>query len=166
MRSPFTVELAAPPPDRSTQKILFSPNIDLQNTAKRARVLVLGPAGPITLHNVRHSGSQATQKHRELLTTSTQRATHGSKSHSQFLQRQLLRLPFLRYPTPPTTTKAGFGPCIFFVFFLYSLLCIFFVFCICQPCLSPLLTIRLCDSSSLTDTSVRMRRSQVRPACE
>ena len=31
----------------------------------------------ITLHNARHSGSQATHRHRELLTTSTEHATHG-----------------------------------------------------------------------------------------
>ena len=79
MRSPSTVELAASPPDRSTQNILCSPNIDLQNTAKRAAHALYNAwlSLAITLHNVRHSGGQATHRHTQLPTTSTQHATHG-----------------------------------------------------------------------------------------
>ena len=66
-------------------------NIYLQNTSKRAAHALYSAwlSLAIILHNASHSGSQATHRHRELLTTSTEHATHGRHYSSQLAGRAI-----------------------------------------------------------------------------
>ena len=67
------------PPDRSTLRVVNYHNIYLQNTSKRAAHAPYNAWLSLTikLHNAHHRSGQTTHRHRELLTTSTERATHG-----------------------------------------------------------------------------------------
>ena len=72
------------PPDRSTQRVVNYHNIYLQNTSKRAAHALYNVwlSLAITLHNASHSGGQATHRHTQLPTTSTEHATHGRHCYS------------------------------------------------------------------------------------